>query len=165
MHRGQENLGKLFKALHLIYLTKTPVYFLSKKCHDSVHRALHGKFQSQCRRQITVAYGDVLARLPRAAVDCCTTQLCPEVGISRPCPPPSGCQLFSSFSHEVHEDPSPTKFPEHRSVDEGGPPSSLLHWRCYCSVVADGGRVTLLWGPDCWLVAHAPVDGHTPVSS
>lgn len=29
--RGQENLGKLFKALHLIYLTKTPVYFLSKK--------------------------------------------------------------------------------------------------------------------------------------
>lgn len=36
--------------------------------------------------------------------------------------PTPGCQLFSSFSHEVHEDPSPMKFPEHCNVDGGGAP-------------------------------------------
>lgn len=65
--------------------------------------------------------------------------------------PAPSCQLSSSSSHEVHEDPSPTKFPEHCSVDGGGapkfPPSLevlLFHgcwWRQSCSPLGTGQLV------------------------
>lgn len=89
------------------------------------------------------------------------TQLCPEVGISHPCPPPPGCQLFSSFSHEVNEGPSPMQFPEHCSVDEEGPqvPSfiggAIVPWLLMEAESLSFGDPTAGWSPMLqWMATH-----------